>query len=103
ELIEARTLLARLRDNLEEIERTNNMTTKRAVVEALVHGIAIEAQPDGAVCAHVRYRFGRPRVARAVSPTRPATSRAIRWQSPVVGSVVPPWHGPDTPARGSMG
>jgi hypothetical protein len=40
------------------------MTTKRAVVEALVQGIAIEVQPDGAVCAHVRYRFGRPRVAR---------------------------------------
>ena len=36
-------------------------------------------------------------------PTRPATSPATRWRSPAVGSVMSPWHGRETSARGSTG
>lgn len=71
EFTEARALLERLRGNLEAIERINDWAAKRAVVEALVQGIAIEVQPDGEVCAHVRYRFGRPRVAKNASASSP--------------------------------
>jgi site-specific DNA recombinase len=66
-LTEATALLLRLRDQLEEVERTNDWATKRRVVECLVSRVVIQTHGDG--------------------PKRQATAR-ITYAFPEAGSVV---------------
>ena len=45
-LTEARLMLQRLQDRLTEVEQTNDQTTKRHVIELLVHSIRIDTHAD---------------------------------------------------------
>jgi site-specific DNA recombinase len=74
-LSEAAALLTRLRDELDEIEATDDWDRKRQVVERLVVGLAVQTEGQGRrACAHIRARFAfGPPIDAVVSPTAPRT------------------------------
>ncbi|SRR5579883_311543 len=65
QLADATAMLGRLRDRLEEVERTDDWATKRAVVELLVRQVTVETTGTGRerrAVGRARYAFG-PEVA----------------------------------------
>jgi site-specific DNA recombinase len=81
-LAEATALLARLRERLEEIERTNDWEKKRQVVELLVAGISIRTEGGGRekrAGVTLRYVFGRPRAVVVSATNGRARGRECRY------------------------
>jgi hypothetical protein len=62
-MMEASLLLYRLQDRVAEIDRTNDLTTKRQVIELLVHGIRIDTLPKKGWTATITYAFSPERIA----------------------------------------
>ena len=74
---DARALLGRLRDNLEEIERANDWQAKRQIVELLVAGLQVATTGtgrDSEATVTITYRFTPPG-AIDTTTARPADSR----------------------------
>jgi site-specific DNA recombinase len=70
-LSEATSLLTTLQSRLENIERTNDMETKRLVIELLVAGIRVETSSAGQkkhAAVTITYKFADTRVAKAKMP-----------------------------------
>jgi chromosome segregation ATPase len=63
---DTRQMLQRLQGRLEEIERTNNQSTKREVIERLVHGIRVDT--DRKIRITITYAFKSERVAYPIVP-----------------------------------
>jgi site-specific DNA recombinase len=76
-MMDASLLLHRLQDRVAEIDRTNDLTTKRQVIELLVHGIRIDTLPKKGWTATITYAFGPEHV--ADSPTLSSGCRPGRW------------------------
>ena len=64
----ASLLLHQLQDQLADIDRTNDLATKRQVVELLVHGIHIDPQGERGWTAIITYAFSPTRVADYAAP-----------------------------------
>jgi hypothetical protein len=62
-LTDARHLLEQLQARLQEVEATDDQTTKRQVMEILVHHIRIDTAHTGEVRATITYAFSKERVA----------------------------------------
>lgn len=70
QLSEAKALLARLRDRLEDVERNDDRETKRRIIELLVTGITVKRPAGGERRAEatIRYAFSEPRVTDIKTP-----------------------------------
>src|SRR5262249_49862853 len=64
----ASLLLHQLQDRLTVIDQTNDLETKRQVIEILVQGIRIDTQEDRRCLATITYTFGPARVANYSAP-----------------------------------
>src|SRR5262249_308 len=62
-LTEAQHLLEQLQARVEEVDDSNDVATKRAVVELLVRGIQIDTLPDRTLVVTIDYTFTPARVA----------------------------------------
>jgi hypothetical protein len=74
-MTDASVLLRRLRERLETVEETNDLATKRQVIELLVHGIRIDTDAQRGVSATITYVFSPERVAHISTLQRGCTHR----------------------------
>jgi hypothetical protein len=61
-MTDASLLLHRLQESVAEIDQTDDQTTKRQVIERLVHGIRIDTLPNTGPTATITYAFTPERV-----------------------------------------
>ena len=79
-LSEASTMLARLGERLEEVERKDDWAAKRQIVELLVAQISVRTEGEGRkkeAAISIRYSFGNPRS--AVHSGTPGVGRSRSW------------------------
>jgi len=68
-MTDASLLLHRLQGRLEDIDHTDDQTTKRQVIEMLVHGIRIDTHADRTLSATITYAFSPDRVEVTSTPS----------------------------------
>jgi hypothetical protein len=79
-LTQAATLLATLRDRVDEIERTNDWAMKRQIVQHLVARIGVETTAHGqtkSAVVRVRYAFGPSHAVESPTPSPTAQFTAL--------------------------
>jgi site-specific DNA recombinase len=88
-LTQAADVLIRLRDRVNEVDRTNDWTTKRQVVELLVAGVRVRTEGQGyhkRSTVTIQYRFAEPD---AVDPTTNSYACSRRRDSATSGRACP--------------